>query len=80
LQAYWQPHAGDPIPRLRDLYLGPEDSRQGIKAQLELRKIQQRNAEDPARVAAQKLAAGKIVAWFQDRKESGFRPWEPAAS
>jgi len=73
LQTYWQHQAGGPIPRLRDLYLGPEYSRQEIKAQLELRKIQHCYAEDPAKVAAQNLAAGKIVGWFQGRMESGPR-------
>ncbi len=73
LYAYFEANPDAPIPGLEHLYLGPEYSNEEIKAILDARNLAYRLVDDVAGVGAQLLAAGKIVAWFQGRMESGPR-------
>ncbi|MFC1631072.1 carbamoyltransferase [Candidatus Omnitrophota bacterium] len=54
-------------------YLGEEFSNQQIKAQLDQSKIAYQYFEDITTKAAQLLASGNIIAWFQGRAEWGPR-------
>ncbi len=54
-------------------YLGPEYGNEEIIAALEKRGIASTKVEKPWRAAAEALAAGKVVGWFQGRMESGPR-------
>jgi carbamoyltransferase len=58
---------------MRDAYLGPEYSNAEIQAALDRGKLTYRVLDDPARTAAQLLADGKIIGWFQGRMEFGPR-------
>jgi carbamoyltransferase len=73
LYAYFDAHPGAPIPALETIYLGPEYPAAEIEAALKLRNLSYRRVDDPAAFAAEQLAAGKIVAWFQGRMEAGPR-------
>ena len=73
LFAYFDAHPGARIPPLETIYLGPEYPAPEIEAALKLRNLSYRRVEDPAAFAAEQLAAGKIVAWFQGRMEAGPR-------
>jgi len=73
LYAYHAAHPGAPGSALQDLYWGPEYSEAEIEAALRLRNLTYRRVEDVAACTARLLAAGKIVAWFQGRMESGPR-------
>ena len=59
--------------RLGHLYYGPGFTNEFIRDLLETRQLYYRETNDPAVEAAQKLADGKIVGWFQGRMESGPR-------
>ena len=54
-------------------YLGPGYSNDEIRALLEKQKIRHAEIKDPAQKAAELVAAGKIVGWFQGRLEFGDR-------
>jgi carbamoyltransferase len=54
-------------------YLGPAYSRREILAAVEAAGLTARRCKSPAREAADMLADGKIVAWFQGRMEFGPR-------
>jgi carbamoyltransferase len=54
-------------------YWGPEYSNEEIEAALRLAKVPYRRPRDVAKEAAQLLAEGKIVGWFQGRMEVGPR-------
>ncbi len=73
LHAWHALQPGSTIQSIRHLYLGPNFSNQEIRDALELRHLDYKEVEDPATVAAELLAMGKIVAWFQGRMESGPR-------
>jgi carbamoyltransferase len=60
-------------PRLEHLYLGPAFSDEVVRGILDERRLAYRETADPSRDAAEGLAAGKIVGWFQGRMESGPR-------
>ena len=57
----------------RQMYLGPAYSNEFIGAELEQWKIKSTRVEDPAKVAAEKIASGEIIGWFQGRAEFGQR-------
>jgi len=54
-------------------YLGPAFDRREILAAVKSAGLTPRRSNDPAREAAEMIAAGKIVAWFQGRMEFGPR-------
>lgn len=58
---------------LQQIYWGPAYDDALIRALLEERHIPFAVTDDPARAAAERLAAGKIVGWFQGRMETGPR-------
>jgi carbamoyltransferase len=59
--------------KLDTLYWGPEFSDEYVEALLKERNLAYEPVEDPSLAAAEMLADGKIVAWFQGRMESGPR-------
>jgi len=62
-----------PVRKMRHAYLGPESSEEDISRTLETYKLRATRVTDPARAAAQMLAEGKILGWFQGRMEFGPR-------
>jgi carbamoyltransferase len=54
-------------------YLGPSFSRRDILAAVKSAGLKARRSKSPAREAADMIADGKIVAWFQGRMEFGPR-------
>ncbi|HTQ07966.1 MAG TPA: carbamoyltransferase C-terminal domain-containing protein [Polyangiaceae bacterium] len=58
---------------LQQIYWGPAYDDALIRALLEERHLHYAVTDDPARAAAERLAAGKIVGWFQGRMETGPR-------
>ena len=62
-----------PIRKMRHAFLGPESSDKEIEAALLTYKIRHTRVSDPAATAAELLATGKIVGWFQGRMEFGPR-------
>ena len=54
-------------------YLGPSYDNNEIRALLEKYKIRHVILEDAARTAAESVASGKVIAWFQGRLEFGDR-------
>ncbi len=54
-------------------YLGPAYKRSEIEAAVKAAGLKGRRSRQPARDAAEMIAAGKIVAWFQGRMEFGPR-------
>jgi carbamoyltransferase len=62
-----------PVRRMRHAYLGPEFGDGGIEKALETYKLRRARVANPAKVAAEMLADGKILGWFQGRMEFGPR-------
>jgi carbamoyltransferase len=62
-----------PVRRMRHAYLGSESSDAEIEKVLQTFKLRPARAADPAAKAAEMLANGKIVGWFQGRMEFGPR-------
>jgi carbamoyltransferase len=58
---------------LEEIYWGPAYDSATIQAMLDERHLHYARTDDPARAAAERLAAGKIVGWFQGRMETGPR-------
>ncbi len=58
---------------LQQIYWGPAYSDDLIRDVLEERHLKYTRTDDPARAAAERLAAGKILGWFQGRMETGPR-------
>ena len=54
-------------------YLGPKFNRSEILAAVKSAGLRPRRSKSPAREAAEMIASGKIVAWFQGRMEFGPR-------
>jgi carbamoyltransferase len=62
-----------PLRKMRHTYLGNECSDAEIEKALQTYKIRARRVADPAPVAAEMLANGKILGWIQGRMEFGPR-------
>jgi len=62
-----------PVARMRHAYLGPASSDAEIEKALETYKLRATRMTDPAGTAAEMLANGKILGWFQGRMEFGPR-------
>ena len=62
-----------PVREMRDAYLGPESSEAQIEKALKTYKLRFIRHADPAALAGEMLANGKIVGWFQGRMEFGPR-------
>ena len=62
-----------PLHKMRHAYLGPASSDAEIEKAITTYKIQHRRVSDPAKAAAELLANGKILGWFQGRMEFGPR-------
>jgi carbamoyltransferase len=62
-----------PVRRMRHAYLGNECSDTEIEKTLATYKIRAKRVADPAAVAAEMLANGKILGWVQGRMEFGPR-------
>jgi carbamoyltransferase len=62
-----------PVRKMRHAYLGNECSDAEIERTLATYKIRATRVSDPAAVAAELLAAGKILGWVQGRMEFGPR-------
>jgi len=73
LHVFYQHNPKVPIYPIEDLSWGPEYSDAEIEAALKLRNLPCRRVENIESYAAEQLARGKIVAWFQGRMESGPR-------
>ena len=62
-----------PVHNMRNAYLGSASSDQEIENILKTYKLRATRAADPAIAAAELLADGKILGWFQGRMEFGPR-------
>jgi carbamoyltransferase len=62
-----------PVRKMRHAYLGPESSDAEIEKVLQTYKLRATRVADPAKTAAEMLANGKILGWFQGRMEFGPR-------
>ena len=62
-----------PMKPMRDAYLGPSFADDTIEATLKTYKLRFTHLGDPAKTAAELLAQGKILGWFQGRMEFGPR-------
>ncbi|MGB8439974.1 MAG: carbamoyltransferase C-terminal domain-containing protein, partial [Candidatus Acidiferrales bacterium] len=62
-----------PVRKMRHAYLGSESSDQVIEKTLETYKLHVTRVSDSAAAAAEMLAKGKILGWFQGRMEFGPR-------
>jgi carbamoyltransferase len=62
-----------PVRKMRHAYLGPQSSEEEIARAIETYKLKGTRVGDPATAAAQMLADGKILGWFQGRMEFGPR-------
>ena len=62
-----------PVHKMRHAYLGPESSDDEIARVVETYKLRASRVSDRAVAAAQMLANGKILGWFQGRMEFGPR-------
>lgn len=73
LYAYYQSNPTASIYELDNLYFGPQYSEKEIIDVLKLRNLPIHRIDNVEEFAAKQLADNKIVAWFQDRMESGPR-------
>ncbi len=62
-----------PVHKMRRADLGPESSDEQIEKTLTTYRLRATRVSDPAEVAADMLATGKILGWFQGRMEFGPR-------
>jgi carbamoyltransferase len=62
-----------PMHRMRHAYLGAESSDEEIEKTLRTYKLKTTRVTDPAAAAAEMLANGRILGWFQGRMEFGPR-------
>jgi carbamoyltransferase len=62
-----------PMHKMRDAYLGAENSDEEIEKALTTYKLRAARVTDPAAAAAEMLANGKILGWVQGRMEFGPR-------
>ena len=73
LRAWHLACPSSPPRKLEHLFLGPSFDDQTIRSILEARGLAFEVVDDPALCAAQLLAAGHAIGWFQGRMESGPR-------
>ena len=73
LRAWHVAFPSAPPLKLEHLYLGPSFDDQDIRNILDQRGLAYDVVDDPALCAAQLLAAGHAIGWFQGRMESGPR-------
>jgi carbamoyltransferase len=72
--APYMDHGGKlPSHKMRHAYLGSASSDEEIEKTLQTYKLRATRVADPAAAAAQMLANGKILGWFQGRMEFGPR-------
>ena len=72
--APYMDHGGKlPSHKMRHAYLGSASSDEEIEKALQTYKLRATRVADPAAAAAQMLASGKILGWFQGRMEFGPR-------
>jgi carbamoyltransferase len=64
---------GEGRHRMNEAYLGPSYPEEEMQAALESAGLAFRRSEDVAREAAERLARGEILGWFQGRMEYGPR-------
>jgi carbamoyltransferase len=65
--------AGHRCAEMTNAYLGPQSTFEEIEALLNTYKICYRRLENPAEAAADLLAKGQLVGWYQGREEFGPR-------
>lgn len=70
---YWVDKTGKRPPPIQHLYLGPRYTDEEIELQLASCGLDYRKCEDIAEAAADLLASGKVVGWFQGALEGGPR-------
>lgn len=73
LEAYRRKTGSDPNPSYEHVYFGPEYSSERIHKLLVNSKLNFEHVDDIAACAADLLADGKLVGWFQGRMEYGAR-------
>ncbi len=73
LGAGWIDRRPADVPKMETVSLGPEFAVGGIRELLETNKIPYGEPDDVARYAAERLAEGALVGWFQGRAEMGPR-------
>lgn len=73
LQVLHQEFPESPAIKLRDLYLGPSFDDNTIRSILDERCLEYEELKDPAYYAANLIAGGFAIGWFQGRMESGPR-------
>jgi carbamoyltransferase len=61
------------VAKLESVALGPEFDREAVRAALRRFRIDYQELDDPAETAAELLAQGEVVSWFQGRMEFGPR-------
>ncbi|MCK4761173.1 MAG: carbamoyl transferase [Candidatus Aminicenantes bacterium] len=59
--------------RMNTPYLGPEYSDEEIEKELDRFRLSHRRVQDPAKTAAEMVARGDVIGWFQGRMEYGPR-------
>jgi carbamoyltransferase len=65
--------AGESLKPIQHVFYGPTQNEDGISSALALTGMNAEELQDPSEKAAQLLAEGKIVGWFQGRSEFGPR-------
>jgi carbamoyltransferase len=65
--------AGLRCEEMTNAYLGPQSAPEEIEGLLRTYKLQYQRLEDPAEAAAEMLARGKLIGWYQGREEFGPR-------
>jgi carbamoyltransferase len=72
--ALWLAHEeGFKFKKLEHVYFGPEYSNEEVEKVLKTANLKYEEISDPSGTAAELLAQGKIVGWFQGRMEAGPR-------
>ncbi len=70
----WSRLTGKPrVFEMSHAYWGPDYTDHELRRTLEERKVPYRKVDDPSETAADLIAAGKIIGWFQGRAEAGPR-------
>jgi len=72
--ALWLAHEeGFKFKKMDHIYFGPEYSNEEVEKALKTANLKYEEISDPSGTAAELLAQGKIVGWFQGRMEAGPR-------